>query len=257
MLRLKAKRCWKLVRKSNEGSSVTWAGWRGSCLGQNWMGSRVSLRGPGECEAKPTSRGCETGSPEPWLLEAAASEERWGPVCPPQTHPMFETTNSSGWILEKGARIVMKETQEGNFSFRGLFKLHVVKVSIVDFIEQSSKAFWEYDDSFFDKLPESQKDWKTCPSSLRFKIRGLSFPKQDLLPRCTAWQGTVEYGEHLDLKVSLVIWTWSAVLLVHNPRQLSHWSQCCHSKGGHVTSMCRLLSSILTSPRGPHPTFLF
>ena len=138
-----------------------------------------------------------------------------------------------------------------------LLEVHVVKVSIVDFIEQSSKAFWEYDDSFFDKLPESQKDWKTCPSSLRFKIRGLSFPKQDLLPRCTAWQGTVEYGEHLDLKVSLVIWTWSAVLLVHNPRQLSHWSQCCHSKRGHVTSMCGLLSSILTSPRGPHPTFLF
>lgn len=253
MLRLKAKRCWKLVHKSNEGSSVTWAGWRGSCLGQNWMGSRVSLRGPGECEAKPTSRGCETGSPEPWLLEAAASEERWGQCVHHKRTPCLKLPILPAEYLRREQELLWRKHRK----VTSLLEVHVVKVSIVDFIEQSSKAFWEYDDSFFDKLPESQKDWKTCPSSLRFKIRGLSFPKQDLLPRCTAWQGTVEYGEHLDLKVSLVIWTWSAVLLVHNPRQLSHWSQCCHSKRGHVTSMCGLLSSILTSPRGPHPTFLF
>ena len=35
---------------------------------------------------------------------AAESKERWGLVCPPPTHPRYETANLSSQIVEKGVK---------------------------------------------------------------------------------------------------------------------------------------------------------
>ena len=71
------------------------------------------MRALGNVKPNPPTEAVRQDPLNPDFPGATESKERWGPVCPPQTHPLHETTDSSSQILEKGVRIVMNRGNTG------------------------------------------------------------------------------------------------------------------------------------------------